>query len=442
VSPSLAGRLRPRSLRARIAVTTGVALVLGALVFLGISRLLDQRAHDALQQTMSEQASAVALAVDREGPSGAARAAGLLPDTRIVVRQRGEVQYWNLAVSNFDASATAHRGDIDVLLQRDVDRGLVDAWLAPLLVVLAVAGLAALTWFLTGRLSRRLRRSAADLAEHAERVADGDLSSRAVVSDDELGRIAGAFNAMTERLEQADARERAFLADVAHELRTPVTAIEGFAQALSDGTARTEEDRAEAAGFIREEAERLHVLVSDLRRLTWLELDPPVEAAPADLAELCRVAAARIAARAAEKRVELVTPDGGLVAETDGEHVATILDNLLDNALRHTPAGGTVEVRCAADGGGAVLTVADTGPGIPAEHLPHVFERLYRVEPARQRAEGDGSGLGLAIVRRAAERLGGTAEAASPPGCGAVFTVRLPGPVRVVAGPAAAEVPA
>lgn len=439
---TFAERLRPHSLRARVAVATGVALLLGALCFLGISRLLDARAHGALEQTLQEQADAVVVAIRREGDDGARRAAAFLPDTRIVVRRGGEVAYWNGLVSDFDASATASGGDVEVLLQRDVDRGVVDAWLAPLLVVLAVALLAGLTWLLTDRLSRRLRRSASDLAAHAERVADGDLTARAEVTDDEMGRIASAFNAMTARLEQADARERAFLADVAHELRTPVTAIEGFAQALEDGTARTPEDRAEAAGFIREEAERLHVLVSDLRRLTWLELDPPVHLEHADVAELCRVAVSRIASRADEKGVEVVAPNGGVVLDTDGEHVATILDNLLDNAVRHTPPGGRIDVTCAVDGGDAVLTVADTGDGIPPEHLAHVFDRLYRVQAARERSGGEGSGLGLAIVKRAAERLGGEVTAHSDPGAGARFTVRIPGPARVQAEAPAAGVTA
>ncbi|MEW6583063.1 MAG: HAMP domain-containing sensor histidine kinase, partial [Actinomycetota bacterium] len=398
-------RLHPRSLGTRIAVTVAVALAAGALGFLGISRLLDARAQDALQRTLQEQAVAVAVAVDREGARGAARAAAFLPDTRVVVRRRGEVQYWNRTVSDFDAGATARRGDIEVLLQRDVDRGLVDAWLAPLLVVAVVAALTALAWLAAGRLARRLRRAAAHLAAHAKRVADGDLSARATVTDDEMGRVAAAFNAMTERLQQADARERAFLADVAHELRTPVTAIEGFAQALTDGAARTDEDRAEAAAFIRQEAERLHLLVRDLRRLTWLELEPPVATAPADLADLCRAAVARVAPRARQKGVALRAPNGALVVDTDMESVATILDNLLDNAIRHTPAGGRVDVACRAQGGDAVVTVADTGEGIPPEHLPHVFDRLHRVQAARQRGGGEGSGLGLAIVRRAAERL-------------------------------------
>jgi signal transduction histidine kinase len=438
---TLLHRIRPRSLRARIAVTATLALLVGLAGFQGVRAVLDSRAHDQLERTLADQAAAVARAVRREGPAGAQRAARLLPDTRIVVQRAGEVEYWNLTVQDFDVTAAGRAGDIEVTLQRDEDPG-VAAWVAPLLVVIVVAVLAALIWLAAGGLARRLRRAATDLAAQVERVAEGDLSVRAGESDDELGRIARAFNRMTERLEQADARERAFLADVAHELRTPVTAIDGFAQALADGTARSDEDRAEAAELIRQEAARLRTLVSDLRRLTWLELEPPLERRPTDVVGACRAVLARAAARAEQEGVTLVGPRGELVVATDADQVETIVGNLVDNGIRHTPPGGTVAVACQSEGVGARIDVSDTGPGIAAEHLPLVFERLYRAETARERTGGEGSGLGLAIVRRAAERLGGKASVASGPGEGATFTVRLPGPLlhRVAGEPVDARV--
>jgi signal transduction histidine kinase len=413
------------SFRARLTLTIALALVVGVAGFLGVSAILAARAHQALERTLTEQAQSVARAVEREGSQGALRAAQLLPDTRIVVRSGGVVTYWNGTVSDFDASATARSGRTQVTLQRDENPG-VAAWVAPLLIVLVVAGLAVLTWVAAGGIARRLRRSAAHLADQAERVARGDLSVRAEVTSDELGRVAHAFNRMTERLDQADQRERAFLADVAHELRTPVTAIDGFAQALADGTAASEEDRAEATAFIRQEATRLRALVGDLRRLTWLELDPPVERSVVDVGALCDRIAGRLEPAAREAGVDLVTPEEHVTAETDPDLVTTILTNLLDNALRHTPRGGRIEVVCRQDRGAALIEVSDTGPGIPPEHLPHVFDRLYRVDPARQRDSGEGSGLGLAIVRRAVTLLGGEISVHNTPGRGATFRVRLP----------------
>jgi signal transduction histidine kinase len=440
MTPAGLDRLRPSSLRARIVLTATAALLLGLAGFLAVRAVLDDRARDQLQSTLTTQAEAVARAVQREGPAGAQRAARLLPDTRIVVTRQGEVEYWNLLVRDFDVTARGQAGDVEVTLQRDEKPG-VAAWVAPLLIVLVIGVVAALTWVAAAGLARRLRRTATNLAEQAERVAEGDLSVRAEESHDEMGRIARSFNRMAERLEMADGRERAFLADVAHELRNPVTAIDGFAQALADGTAQSEDDRAEAAELIRQEAARLRELVGDLRRLTWLELDPPVERRATDLAALSATVLQRSSARAESKGISLNAPDGSLTVSTDAELVETILVNLVDNAVRHTPRGGTVTLTCQSEGMDVRIDVIDSGPGIAAEHLPFVFDRLYRVEPARQRTEGEGSGLGLAIVRKAAERLGGEASVTSRPGQGATFALRLPGPVvPAPAVDAAAEV--
>jgi signal transduction histidine kinase len=418
----------PRSLRSRIALAVLGVSLFGLAGFLGARAVLDSRAHDQLQRTLTTQAESVARAVRREGPAGAQRAARLLPDTRIVVTREGEVEYWNLLVSDFDVTASARVDDIEVTLQRDENPG-VAAWVAPLLVTLVVGIVVLLTWLASVVLVRRLRRSAAGLAGQAERVAEGDLTVRADETDDEVGRIARSFNRMAERLQQADARERAFLADVAHELRTPVTAIDGFAQALTDGTARSDEDRAEAAELIRHEAARLADLVGDLRRLTWLDLDPPVEMKPHDLSAACRDVLQRFTARAEADNVALVAPHDAIRVATDSEKLDTILVNLVDNALRHTRQGGVVRVTCQAEEMGVRIDVSDTGPGIAPEHLPFVFDRLYRADPARRRGGGEGSGLGLAIVKRAVELLGGRVWATSTPGEGATFSVHLPGPV-------------
>ena len=233
---------------------------------------------------------------------------------------------------------------------------------------------------------------------------------------------------MTEQLADADRRQRLFLADVAHELRTPVTAIDGFAQAMVDGTIRTDESRLEAAEIIHEESQRLARLVADLQALTLTALDAEPVRDATDVVDLARDAAARLDAAAAERGVLLRGPDvtqSAVTVLTDPTQVETILGNLITNALRATPAGGTIRVAVSMEGDEAVVSVTDTGVGIAAEHLPHIFDRMYRVDAARDRNSG-GTGLGLAIVAALAELLGARLEVESEPGTGSRFALHLP----------------
>ncbi|MBM3664996.1 MAG: sensor histidine kinase, partial [Actinobacteria bacterium] len=265
------------------------------------------------------------------------------------------------------------------------------------------------------------------LAGQAERVAGGDRDARVEVDDGELARVATSLNAMTEQLADTERRQREFLADVAHELRTPITAITGFASALVDGAARTDGDRREAAETIKEESDRLCALVSDLQALTVADLDQEITREPVDLVECCRDVVHRLERTAGENGVLLRGPADGqapIVAETNGAHVETILQNLATNAICATPAGGTVRIIAAEAGRDAALEVADTGVGIPADHLPRIFDRMYRVDTARDRASG-GTGLGLAIVKGLADALGARIEVQSTPGEGSTFRVLL-----------------
>jgi signal transduction histidine kinase len=328
-------------------------------------------------------------------------------------------------VESLDIQATARSGDVEVRLQRgSAVSGLAD-WLVVALFLTGLAAAAAVVWGFASAVARRLRHQAANLAASAEAVASGDLTVRADVPADELGRAAGAFNRMTERLAEADARQRRFLADVAHELRTPVTAIDGFATALVDGAASTPEAREEAVRFIRDEATRLRELIGDLRELTRLDLDPAPVVERFDLAQAARDAVGRFTQSAADARVTLTGPQGSLPFETDPGSVETILANLIQNALAATPAAGHVSVGVRGEGESALLTVADTGIGIAGEHLTHIFDRLYRIDDARSREQG-GSGLGLAIVKKLIASLGGTIAVESAPGDGTTFTLRIP----------------
>jgi signal transduction histidine kinase len=411
-----------------------VALAVVSVLVIGFDWIVQGRARAEVEEALQQQANAIAKEIDREGISSAAgearNAERFIGDARMVVLVQGEVVHWSDPVADLEARATARSGDVEVIMERPDPSAAVSDWVLPALVIGGIAIAGALVWALSSGVASRLRRSVGELADSAEAVTRGRFDTRVHESDDELGRLGQSFNRMTERLEVADARQREFLADVAHELRTPVTAIEGFATALGDGTAATPEERAEAAEFIRAEAVRLRELVRELQELTWLDLEPKVRAEPVDLAAAARECVSRLGIDAHIRGVELAGPEGELAAVGDPDHLQTILGNLVTNALRATPAGGSVRLETRTGPGEVGIAVCDTGRGIPPEHLPYIFDRLYRVDSSRDRDAG-GSGLGLSIVQRLATLLGGRVTAESTFGVGATFTLWLP--VRPVA---------
>ncbi|HET9125963.1 MAG TPA: HAMP domain-containing sensor histidine kinase [Solirubrobacteraceae bacterium] len=260
----------------------------------------------------------------------------------------------------------------------------------------------------------------------AERVSQGDFSARMGTSGpEELVKLGSAFDEMAERLERADRDQRQFLADVAHEIATPINAVSGFALALADGAAEQEQDRREARGVIEAQSARLGDLLRDLRKLTQLDLTEEVRVRPVALREFGErlLAGFRPAARAADIDLRLTASRREVM--TDPRLLEMIVSNLISNAIRYTPAGGIVRVGLGSRGDEVLLRVRDTGVGISPEHQKRIFERLYRVDNTRTRATG-GSGLGLAIVRRAVQTLGGRIELDSTPGQGSEFRVILP----------------
>lgn len=310
-----------------------------------------------------------------------------------------------------------------------VREGFVSGVNRSLAMALLVAGLAAL--LLTAALSRRIIKPVEELTAAAELMARGELSSRVLArGNDEIATLGRAFNSMAGALERAEELRRTMVSDVAHELRTPLTNIRGYLEALEDGVIRPD---ARTIGSLHEEALLLSRLVDDLRDLALADAGQlRLYRQPTDLGAVVRQAVESFRPRLVAKGVacELRLPAALPQAEIDDERVGQVLRNLLNNALTHTPAGGSVTVEVVAGGacdGPAMLavSVADTGAGIAAEDLPLIFERFYRADRSRNRATG-GAGLGLTIVRRLIEAHGGSVTAESALGAGSRFTFTLP----------------
>ncbi|PAZ10961.1 two-component sensor histidine kinase [Streptomyces sp. SA15] len=285
-------------------------------------------------------------------------------------------------------------------------------------LVLAVT--VAVTAVIATRLVRPLRALTAAAQQPPERHVRVPVTTR-----DETGILAAAFNELTERRERLEAQRKAMVSDIAHELRSPLTNIRGWLEVTRDGV--VDPDPALLAS-LHDEALVLQRVIDDLRDLAdadagTLRLHPE----PVRCDELLdQVAAAhRVAADTAQVALRTAV-EGKPWLDADPVRLRQALGNLVSNALRHTPAGGTVTLAARHDGHDVVLEVADTGTGIAPEDLPHVFDRFWRAEKSRSRRTG-GSGLGLPIVRHLIAAHGGTAEATSEPGKGSVFTLRLPG---------------
>jgi signal transduction histidine kinase len=299
-----------------------------------------------------------------------------------------------------------------------------------LLPVAVVLGLLLLIGIVA--LARWLRRLAAPVAEvmaAADKVAGGDYSVRVDErGPGEMRRLARSFNEMTERLGTDEQRRRALLADVAHELRTPLSVIQGNTEGMLDGLYPADERH---LATVLEETKRMARLLDDLRTLSTAEAGALVlHREPVAPQRLVDEAVEAFASRAADKDVALsadVAP--GLPGlQADPFRIGEVLSNLLSNAIRHTPSGGTVTVGARRDGDqGIAFRVADTGAGIAPEHLPHVFDRYVKA------ADTGGSGLGLAIARTLVEAHGGEIAADSEPGHGTTIRFTLPRSARSLA---------
>ncbi|MFZ6026646.1 MAG: sensor histidine kinase [Chloroflexota bacterium] len=257
-------------------------------------------------------------------------------------------------------------------------------------------------------------------------VAQGDFENPVPANaKDEIGALARSFNEMIRRLKRARDQRRQMTADIAHELRTPLSLILGHTEAMSDGVLPP---TPETLSIVYDEAQRLTRLVEDLRTLSLSETgELSLDRQPVLPAQAFGAIAEIYRSRAEQHEIELdldIPADlPGILADAD--RIGQVLRNLLENALRFTPAGGRVSLSVRKVGNGLQLRLQDSGPGIAADDLPHVFERFYRADKARNRQDG-GSGLGLAIARSLVELHGGKIWAESRPGQGAAFTIWLP----------------
>jgi signal transduction histidine kinase len=297
------------------------------------------------------------------------------------------------------------------------------AWMRPVLIAIGIGLMISvgLSWLMTRTITRPLR----DLGEAVEAVARGDLDHQVPVSGpSEMRSVAHAFNLMSEEVRATQQAQHDFMANVTHDLKTPLTSIQGYSQAIMDGTAR---DQSKAAEIIHDEAGRLTRMVSDLTDLARVHAGrTPLRREPVDLSQIVQTVSQKLSVVADRRDIALTThiePVPQVMG--DGDQLVQVLNNLLGNAIKYTRGGGTVRVSLwPANDGGVLIQVADNGIGIPEADLPRIFERFYQVDKARGPSRG--TGLGLAIVNEIVHAHEGRINVTSKPGSGTTFTVWLP----------------
>ena len=415
-----------RTLRGRLFGATLVALALTLALTIGIGATLTRRQVDKAQAA-DLAARADDLAAQRRRNVSYANQNQVSAKVRVIVDTRAHLAAYVPNVNRDSDGRTTYLGSAKLYSYRTLPhRGMLllrapssAAW-RPflgdlLLAALAGVGLAAILSYVVARSVVRPIRRIGD----ATRALAADERHEPLPREgtEELASLADAFNAMTRQLAASREAERNFLLSVSHELKTPLTAIRGYAEGLADGAFEPDE----AARTITVEARRLERLVRDLLDLARMNRSEfEVRNEPVDLAEIAREAARRHEASASQFGVGLVAEGDESWVEADHDRLLQVASNLVENALRESPAGSTVTIRAQY---GALLVV-DTGPGIAAEDLPRVFERFYLYDKiGKDRPVG--SGLGLAIVRQLVVAMGGDVRVESGLGQGATFVVSL-----------------
>ena len=293
-------------------------------------------------------------------------------------------------------------------------------------LVLAGGGAALFAVVAATIISARITRPITAMTRASEAMAEGDYDQRVDASgSDEVAALAGAFNQMASQVSRSNRAMRQLLGNVSHELKTPLTSIQGFSQALLDGMATDEAEREQFAALINQEAEAMRALVDDLLYLSSLEAgDLPLALDDVDFDGLVAAGIRRLAFRAQEEQIEVRHDANGALVRGDGRRLEQVVANLLDNAIRFSPAGSEVHLRTQANGATVTLEVHNGGEPIPEQDLAHVFDRFYQADPARSDAAH--TGLGLAIVNELVQAHGGDVAVRSSRTDGTTFTVRLP----------------
>jgi heavy metal sensor kinase len=275
-------------------------------------------------------------------------------------------------------------------------------------------------WALVSRSLRPLR----NISATASAISAGNLSERinAAETDSELGQLASVLNSTFARLEAAFAQQKQFTADASHELRTPLAVLISEAQTAL-ARERTPAEYRETVEACLETAQRMRRLTESLLQLSRLDSGQQIERAPIDLAEAARLCSERLQAFAEENKVQIRLELAPVRILSNAERVNQVLTNLLANSIQYNKPNGSVSITSRAENGDALLVVSDTGIGIASEDLPHIFERFYRADKSRARANGHG-GLGLAICKAIVETDGGSIEVSSQAGAGTTVTVR------------------
>jgi two-component system OmpR family sensor kinase len=266
------------------------------------------------------------------------------------------------------------------------------------------------------------------IARQAKAISEGEYHPIPPEGPSEVIELTQAFNEMSARVQSSQQSQRDFVANVSHELKTPLTSIQGFAQAILDGTAETPEELQQAAGVIYSEAGRMHRMVMELLDLARIDAGTvEFRRLPIDLNPLLQDVVEKFKPQAKESEINLMAEIEPVPPVTgDSDRLAQVFTNLLDNAIKFTPPGGIVRLRAGPSNNQAQITVEDSGPGLAPEEFERIFERFYQVDRSRPGGSGRGAGLGLAIAREIIEAHHGQISAHSNPGEGTIFVVRLP----------------
>ncbi len=302
-----------------------------------------------------------------------------------------------------------------------------DQFLLPVLEAGLIAFLLAL--ILAYAISRWVADPLQQVVQAAQAYPSGEIKSLSPRGPHEVQDLTRAFNSMVVRVESSQRSQREFVANVSHELKTPLTSIQGFSQAILDGTADTPESRIQAARIIHNEAGRMHRMVLDLLDLARLDSGTAdLKMSNVDVRALLQNIVDKFSPQAQKAgiRLELEVSPGLPVLIGDGDRLAQVFTNLVDNALKFTPPGGKVSLSAVRTGDELALSISDTGQGIPPESLPRLFDRFYQVDVSRAGGESHGAGLGLAIVREIVAAHGGRISVRSELGLGTTFVIHLP----------------